>query len=387
MTATGRMVAIVGVGYSDVFRGPSPQVEALTLASCRAAIEDAGLLPRDIDGVFEYQVGGESPQCLWVQRALGLADLGAYTDIMGSGPSGMAAALAAIQAVSSGACETALAFRSIEQSAGNTGSASEAKSFQAGASPLHDEIAGPFGMFGVMPSIAMRMRRRSFQFGHRPEDYGHIAINARRWALLNERAVQRKLITMDDYLGSRVICDPLRLLDCDYPVSGSCAVIVTTVERARDLKHPVIDVVSFAHGTGSGDWLHGNDFLYGGMPKCAERLWSRSGLGPADMDFAQVYDGFTYVALSWIESLGFCGFGEVGDWLEEGRRIGPGGDLPLNTTGGQLAEGRLHGLSFLAEAALQLRGMCGVRQIANAKAAVVAVSAGPQCGGVVLRRD
>ncbi len=385
MSASGRAVAVAGFGYSTVHRGPSPTVEVLTTDACVAAIADAGLAPADIDGMFEYQIGNESPKCHYMQRALRTGDLAAYADIMGTGASGLAGALAAVDAVASGACETALAFRGMQQQAGNTGSASGDPLPQAGGSPMHDELVAPFGMFGIIPGIALRMQRRSFEYGGRPEDYGHIAINARRWAALNERAIQRAPLTMEAYLSCRMLCDPLRLLDCDYPVSGACAVIVTTVERARSLRHPVVEVAAHAQATGDGDWVHGTDLLYGGAPRCAERLWHRSGLTPADMDLAQLYDGFTYITLAWLEALGFCGFGEAGDWLEDGRMIGPGGGLPLNTTGGQLAEGRLHGLSGLAEAVCQLRGDAGARQVPHARHAVVAVSAGPQCGGMILR--
>jgi acetyl-CoA acetyltransferase len=387
MSGRGRPVAIAGIGYSSVHRGPAPSVEALTTDACLAAIGDAGLRAQDIDGIFEYQIGHESPKCHYIQRVLRTGDLAAYADIMGTGASGLAAALAAVDAVASGACETALAFRGMGQQAGNTGSATGDPVAQAGGSPLHDELVAPFGMFGIIPAMAMRMARRQFEYGGRPEDYGHIALNARRWAALNPRAVQQKALTMAEYLDAKMLCDPLRLLDCDYPVNGACAVIVTTAERARDLPHRPVRVAGHAQATGGGDWVFGDDFLYGGAPRCAERLWARSGLGPADIDLAQLYDGFTYMTLTWIEALGFCKFGEAGAWLDEGRMIGPGGRLPLNTTGGQLAEGRLHGLSFLAEAVLQLRGGAGPRQAGTPRSAVVAVSSGPQCGGMILLPD
>ncbi|MDB5986500.1 MAG: thiolase family protein [Nevskia sp.] len=379
-----RKAAIVGYGFSDVFRGPGLDVEALTAQSCLAAIADAGVRAADIDGIFEYQIGAESPKCLYVQRLLGTGDLASYTDIMGSGASGFAGVVAALSAVESGACEVALVFRSMQQQAGNTGSASGDPVAQAGYSPLHDEIVAPYGMFGIIPATALRMCRRQVEYGTRPQDYGYVAINARRWAALNERAVQRNALTMEGYLSAKLLCDPLRLLDCDYPVSGSCALIITTQQRARDLRHKPVMVAAHAQATGSGDWLHGADFLHGGTIRCAERLWRRSGLEPNDIDFAQVYDGFTYSVLTWIEALGFCGLGEAGDWIEQGRRIGPGGSLPLNTNGGQLAEGRLHGLAAVAESVMQLRGDGGSRQVRDAETAVVTVSWGPQCAGMVL---
>lgn len=384
--SAGRQAAIVGIGFSEVFRGAGPDVEVLTAQSCLAALADSGVEASAIDGIFEYQIGSESPKCMYVQRMLGTGDLASYADIMGTGASGFAGVVAALTAVESGACETALVFRSMQQQAGNTGSASGDPIAQAGTSPLHDELVAPYGMFGIIPATALRMCRRQAVYGSRPEDYGHVAINARRWAGLNERAVQRRMLTMDEYLAARMLCDPLRLLDCDYPVSGSCALIITTAERARDLRQKPVLVAAHAQATGSGDWIHGPDLLHGGTIRCAERLWSRSGMGPGDIDVAQVYDGFTFSVLTWIEALGFCGLGEAGQWIDQGRTIGPGGSMPLNTNGGQLAEGRLHGLASVAESVMQLRGSAGPRQIEGAATSVVTVSWGPQCAGMVLTR-
>lgn len=386
MSMHGRDVAIVGIGYSGVFRGPSPSIEALTLEACRAALADAGLKAAEIDAIFEYQYAGDSPTTLWVQRALGAGDMAAYGDIMGTGPSGLATALNAVMAVAAGACETALAFRAIEQNAANNGAAKAGPAYTPGASLFQDELTMPYGCFSIMPTVGMRMARRAALFGGSPEDYGLVALNARRWAAMNPRAAQKAPLTMDDYLSAKVLCDPLRLLDCDLPVSGACAVIVTTAERARDLVHPAVLVDAHAMGTGDGEWVFSSRFLEGGQARCAERLWARSDLQPKDMHLAGLYDGFTYVTLTWLEALGFCGPGEAGAWLDGGRTIGPGGRLPVNTAGGQLAEGRLHGLSFLAEAALQLRGGAGERQVEDARNAVVGVSFGPQVGGMILRR-
>jgi acetyl-CoA acetyltransferase len=231
------------------------------------------------------------------------------------------------------------------------------------------------------------MQRRNALLGGKPEDYGLIALNARKWSVFNERAVMRKPLTMDDYLASRFLAEPLRLLDCDYPVSGSTAIILTTAERARDLPHPLVVVDSHATATGDGDWLFGPKFYTGGLERCAERLWARASVTRNEIDLLGLYDGFTLMTLSWIEALGFCGPGEAGGWLEGGRTINPGGRMPLNTSGGQLAEGRLHGLSYVSEAVLQLRGGAGERQVPNARTAAIGVSFGPAVAGLVIRRD
>jgi len=226
------------------------------------------------------------------------------------------------------------------------------------------------------------------EYGGRQEDFGHIAVNARRWGADNERAVLRDPLTMDDYLGSRWISEPLHLLDCDYPVSGACAAVLTTAERARDLAKVPVMIDTLAYGTGSNpDWIYADDFVFGGTIPCSKRLWETSSLRPEDVDVAEIYDGFTHITVSWLEALGLCGIGEFGEWVDGGRRIGPGGEMPLNTHGGQLSEGRMHGLAFLTEAVLQLRGECGARQVPDAKVAAVANAHGPQCGAMLLRRD
>ena len=205
---------------------------------------------------------------------------------------------------------------------------------------------------------------------------------------MNPRAVLREPLTMDDYLSSRMIVPPLRVFDCDYPVNCAAAVVITTAERARDLRRPVILVDAMTWSTGPRvDWVFVDDFLYGGEFATAERLWERSSVTVDDIDVAQIYDGFTTITVSWIEALGFCGRGGFGDWVDGGKRIGPGGQLPMNTSGGQLAEGRVHAMGLLNEAVLQLRGECGERQVEGARVALVASGLYPQCGGMILTTD
>ena len=378
-----RDVAVVGIGYSPIGRDTGLDVRALTLAACRTAIADAGLAATDVDGIVEYQFGqGDAPMATVTQRMLGIPNLQMYNDLMGSAPSGLGGAMDAAMAVASGVCETVLAYRCITRRAGHTGAVRPPSTEAPG--PLQFHLPYGYGG-GIIPAMGMRKQRRIAELGGSYEDYGQIALSARRWAALNERAVLRQPLTMDDYLSSRPVADPLLVLDCDYPVDGACAVVLTTRERAADLPHRTVLVDSLAYGTGGEpDWLYGTDFLFGGTRPCAERLWSRASVGPADVDVAQLYDGFTHITISWVEALGLCGIGEFHDWVGDGSRIGPGGDLPLNTHGGQLAEGRLHGLAFLAEAVAQLRGECGARQVDGADVAVVANAHGPQSGAMVL---
>lgn len=377
---TPRKAAVVGVGYSSVHREKGVDGRALAVAAAREAIADAGLRVSDVDAIFEY-AGDELSYDM--ARMLGVENLVACGDFAARGPSALGSALGAQMAVLSGSCEVALVVRSVTREWGHM-SADRAMPPPSGTW----QWDLPYGVVGGMiPIMAMKMRRRLATLGGSQEDYGHIAVNARRWSSLNERAVARDLVTMDDYLGARMISDPLRLLDCDYPVTGACAVIITTPERAADAPKPPVWIDAVAMGTGwKPDWTYTDDFLFGGTQRCAETMWKRASVTAADVDVAQLYDGFTHIALSWVEAMGFCGIGEFGDWVDGGGTIGPGGALPLNTQGGQLAEGRLHGLSFLAEGVAQLRGECGPRQVAGAEVAVVSNAHGPHCASMVLTR-
>lgn len=382
MTSLSRDVAIVGVGYSDLTRAGAPAPDRLAVSAVNDALTDAGLRAQDLDGVFEYKFGPESPGAQDVARLLGIADLAAFADIMPTNPSGLGGALAGAMAVASGACETVLTYRCLTRTAGHTGGVAQGPHLVGG----RDQFLTPYGYLGgVLVEMGLKKRRWMAEYSRPEEDFGRIAVNARRWAALNPRAVLREEVSMEDYLSSRMVTDPLRVLDCDYPVNGAVATIMTTAERAADLRQPVVLVDAIASATGRGaDWTFGNDYLYGGVFDCAARLWRRSSVTLADVDVAQVYDGFTAVAMSWVEALGACGRGEFGEWVGDGSRIGPGGDFPMNTAGGQLAEGRLHGLGFLNEAALQVRGQCGDRQVPGAEVAVVTSGLYPQCGAMVL---
>jgi acetyl-CoA acetyltransferase len=382
VTSLARDVALVGVGYSELSRLGTPDIRHMTFAAVTEALNDAGLRGADVDGIFEYKFGPDSPTAQETARMIGAPDLAAFADIMASGPSGLASALAGVMAVASGVCETVVVFRCLTREAGYMGGVVQ------GGELLSDQsqFLVPYGFLGgIIVNMALTKQRWLAQYGRTEEDFGHIVVNARKWAALNPRAMLRDPITMEDYLASRYIVDPLRLLDCDYPVNGAVATVITTAERARDLRQKPVIVDSMSYGTGAQvDWVFGEDYLYGGTIPCSSRMWARSSVTPADVDVSQVYDGFTTVMVQWIEALGFCGIGEYGDWIGDGSRIGPGGDTPMNTAGGQLAEGRLHGISFLNEAILQLRGQCDARQVPNARVGVVASGLYPQCGSMVL---
>lgn len=382
MSSLAREVAVVGVGYSELSRAGEPDPRRLTLTAAKDALSDAGLRSADIDGIFEYKFGPESPGAQDMARLLGIPDLAAFADIMASNPSGLGGALAGVMAVASGACETVLVYRCLTRAAGHTGGVASGPGTVGG----RDQFLVPYGVLGgILVLMGLKKQRWMAEYRRSEEDFGRIAVNARRWSALNPRAVLRDEVSMEDYLSSRMVADPLRVLDCDYPVNGAVATIITTAERAKDLRQPavLIDAMTYATGWGA-DWTFDSDFLYGASVDCANRLWQRSSVTLDDVDVFQVYDGFTPVTVAWIEALGACGHGEFGEWVGDGSRLAPGGDFPMNTAGGQLAEGRLHAIGFLNEAVLQLRGQCDARQVPDAETAVIASGVYPQCGAMVL---
>ena len=215
-----------------------------------------------------------------------------------------------------------------------------------------------------------------------------IAVNNRRNAGHNENAVYRKPLSLEDYLASRVISTPLRLFDCDSHIDGSTAIVVSHKDAAKDLKNPPLHIESMGMAVG-GLWVGRYEGDFTSMPaahKCGEMLWSRTDLKPADMDCAQIYDGFSIHVWLWMEALGLVPPGEACRFVEGGQRIALAGDLPLNTGGGQLSGGRFHGYGHIHEATVQLWGRGGGRQVADAKTCIIS-NGGYGYGAMILRRD
>jgi len=192
---------------------------------------------------------------------------------------------------------------------------------------------------------------------------------------------------MDDYLAARTVSTPFGLLDCDVPVDGSIAIVVSPAGYADDCPHRPIRVEAMGGAPGTGGWVHRPDYPKMASVDAAAEMWSRTGLTPADLDIAELYDGFTFLTLAWLEALGVCGDGESGPFVEGGSRIALDGALPVNTYGGQLSAGRMHGYWVLHEACVQLRGDGGARQVRpQPEVAVVSVGGGPIAGCVLLTR-
>jgi acetyl-CoA acetyltransferase len=222
-------------------------------------------------------------------------------------------------------------------------------------------------------------------YGTTKEQLGWLAINSRRNAALNPLAVYRDTMTMADYLGARPVSTPFGLLDCDVPIDGSIAVVVSAGDYAGDCPHRAVKVEAIGGSDGAGGWFHRADYPKMASADAAAQMWSRTDLTPADLNLAELYDGFTFLTFAWLEALGICGDGEAGPFVEGAERIALDGALPLNTYGGQLSAGRMHGYWLLHEACLQLRGEAGERQVPRRpEVAVAAVGGGPIAGCMLL---
>lgn len=374
--------AVVGIGASDYSRNSGRSVMTLARDACARAIRDAGLQADQVDGVVTFAAGGDSVMAVSVASALGLPKLNWFADVSGGGNAAVSIIADAVHAIVSGTCQTVVAYRAMNGRSGT----------RMGQSGVHRGAGGeyqftlPYGYVTPPQWFAMWCRRHMHTYGTTNRQLGSIAVTLRAHAAQNERAVMRRPITLEDYFNSRWINDPFRMLDCCQETDGACALVITTADRAQDCPHPPVYIRALAYGTGgNASWYHWPDYSFVGAQYIAIDLWARSGLGPGDMDFAQIYDCFTYSLLAQIEDFGFCAKGEGGPFAENGR-LGLGGNLPVNTAGGLLSEAYIHGLNHSFEAVSQLRGDAGVRQVAGAEVGLVSGGTGIFGSGIVYRR-
>ncbi|RAV00415.1 3-ketoacyl-CoA thiolase [Mycobacterium colombiense] len=382
-------VALTGIGASPIGRRLMQPPLALTVQACEAAIADAGLTFADIDGLSTYPgalnvAGMGEGGTTALEAALGIRPTWHNGAMETFGPGG--SVIAAMLAIAVGLARHVLCFRTVWE-------ATHGELMKQGKiTPAHGSagrMSGwqmPFGATSAAHTLAMNAQRHFHRYGTRKETLGWIALNQRANAELNPTAIYRSPMTMDDYLGARPITTPFGLYDCDVPCDGAIAVIVSAVDAASDLAKPPVLVE--AVGTQIVERLDWDQSTLTHEPQVlgqAAHVWTRTSLRPADVDVAELYDGFSFNCLSWIEALGFCGIGEAKDFLDGGKNIARDGQLPLNTHGGQLSHGRTHGMGLLHEAITQLRGEAGDRQVAGARVGVVS-SGGLTPSGVLLLR-
>ena len=321
------------------------------------AIEDAGLTPAEIDGVMPNELAGTIAEDFILN--LGLPALAFSSTIRTGGASFVSAIQSAALAVAGGVAKNVLLV------AGRRGYSAQRVSLTSeGAIAPHpvmrhiDEFERPFGNTVASQWFAQAARRHMHEFGTTSEDFGHIAVSIRGHANLNPRALMfEKTMTLEQHQASAFIADPLRLFDCSLETDGATAIVITSAERARDAKKTSVPIlgVGEGHGTPPTSITQKRDFTrIEGLELAGERAYAMAGLGPGDMDAAQVYDGFSWIVLASLEALGFCARGEGGSFVRNGR-ISLGGALPVNTSGGLLSEGHCSGANLVSEAVRQLR--------------------------------
>jgi acetyl-CoA acetyltransferase len=390
-----RNMAITGIGQSEIFRKPQVLPFELALRACENAIADAGLTASDIDGIACWP---NTPA--GTAYGFGAASLYDVAVSLGIKPSWWSDAsqaaqispiMDAIAAIAAGYATHVLCFRAVGQRwvpRGLSQAEVAQSAYRAPDGPY--EFMAPYWAPSASIWIACHASTHLAKYGITKEQMGWIPVVQRRHASLNPSAIFREPFTHDEYMASRIITTPFSLLDCDVPCDGTTAVIVSRADVARDMPQVPIKIEAIAAG-GQGrleSWLARPDYPKMAMNDAAERMWQRTDLKPSDVDTAHLYDGFTWLTMLWLEAFGFCGEGESGAFVDGGQRIGLDGELPLNPNGGQLSEGRMHGLGFVHEAVLQLRGEAGARQVCkDVKVSAVGAGGGSLGGAMLLRKD
>ncbi|WP_334183094.1 thiolase family protein [Novosphingobium sp.] len=385
-----KLVRITGAGQSLVGRPSARSALQLTLDACAEAIADAGIALDEIDGLTTYpgpagDGSGFSPVgATEVMLASGMRPIWVGASTEGHGH--MSAIFSAIQAIASGMCRHVLVFRTVAEAsarmiqAGAKGASSPARAMRG------NMWSAPFLALSPANTYALYAQAYRHRYGMTEAQLGAIAVNSRAMASLNPNAIYRKPISLDDYLDSRLISSPLRLYDCDTHIDGSTAILLSHRDAAGGLARDPIEIEAMGMALGGlGVGRHVGDFTSLPAEGVGKMLWSRTDLRPGDVDLAQIYDGFSILTLLWLETLGLCGQGEAARFVEGGSRISLKGQLPLNTSGGQLSAGRFHGYGHLHEACLQLWGKAGARQVARARTCLVA-NGGYGYGALLLKR-
>jgi acetyl-CoA acetyltransferase len=372
--------AVAGVGYSPFSRCSGRSVLDQATEACRAALDDAGLEARQVDGIVSFSLMHDSVPVQAVASTLALPGLrfSLDADLGGQAPCHLVS-LAAM-AVDAGQARNVLVFRALNGRSGP----------RVGTMQFHGmgaQYRYPIGYDAYLMYVGMWAQRYLHETGQAPDALGAVPIAQRRWAADNDRAVRRSPLSWDEYRAAPFVAEPFRAPDCTIEVDGACAVVVSSVEQARDLRHPPAVIASGCYwaGAGSGldigDHLLWDDYTRNYTSGLREQLFSRAGLRPADVQLAEIYDCFSSTVLIGLEGLGLCERGRAATFVASGA-TGPGGSLPVNTNGGLLAEGYLHGMNTVAEAVLQVQGRGGARQVPRHE--VCAVTSGALMDGSAL---
>jgi acetyl-CoA acetyltransferase len=392
MSVARQEPCIVGVGQSEFTRWGGIQDRSqfqITAEAICAALRDAGLSASDVDGFASFS--NDANEGPLMQVALGVPVIRWSSMVWGGGGGGSIAALAqACAAVEAGHANVVVVYRGLCQGQGR-----RFGRFSTGRT--QGNFVNPFGLFAPPQMLALLVRRFMHLYPITEEHLSEVVLNARANANRNPRAVMyARTLSREQYFQARWIAEPLRLYDCCLETDGACAVVVTTRERANDLSVQAVDILAVAHGSGP-DWGTGplgshnmpdDDYASTNSKRFTRDLFARAGVSPREIDVAQIYDHFSGLTLMALEDYGFCGRGESGDFISRGRIRWPDGELPLNTSGGQLSEAYVHGMNLLIEGVRQLRGE-STSQVPNARTCLVTGGLGvsPTSGTILGRRQ
>jgi acetyl-CoA acetyltransferase len=376
---------IVGIGQTGYTKNSGVSELALAAEAVRKAIDDAGLRPSDIDGLTTFQLDNNDE--IEVARTVGIGDIKLFSRIGYGGGAATSIIHQATMAIATGTCDYVVAYRALNGRSGQR--YSQGISGDVVTSDLiHWSWYMPWGLLTPASWVAMFTQRYMHSYGARAEDLAQVALTMRSHAVNNPDAFfYRRPLTMDEYMESRWICEPLRLFDCCQETDGGCAVVITSRERARDLMHPgaLIRGVACAAAADQEQMtsFYRDDISYlPEMDQVAAQVYSQSGLGPEDIDAAVIYDAFSSIVLFQLESFGFCKRGEAKDFVQDGN-LSKSGRLPTNTHGGQLSEAYIHGVNGIVEATRLIRGT-STNQPAKNEHVLVTSGVGVPTSGLIL---
>jgi acetyl-CoA acetyltransferase len=373
--------AIVGIGRTPFTRNSGRTTLAMAVEACRDALADAGQTVADVDGMLTF-LANDSAHPTDVSWALGCEELSFSNAMVGGGNLVADCIATAAAVIEAGTCRAILVYRSLNGRSGHrfgtiTGPVAVGDEWQ---------YCAPHGFLIPPQFFAMWCKRHQAVYGSTCEDLGQIAITQRSHAVKNPHAIARDPLTMEEYLAGRWVNEPFRVYDCSYEVDGAVAVLITAAEVARGSAQPPMWLLGSANSQSGAGWIEWDDMTSMYAKRVGPRIWERTGLQASDMDVALMYDCFTYTVMTTFEDYGFCEKGQVGEYFAKGRAT-YGGDVVVNPHGGLLSEGYLHGLNHHFEAALQLRGQAGERQVPDARLALVTAGGGPFGGANVYSRD
>jgi acetyl-CoA acetyltransferase len=379
--------AIVGVGATEFSKNSGRSELKLAAEAVLAALEDAGLRPADVNGLVTF--GMDSNAEVAVARELGISELTFFSQIGYGGGAACATVHQAAMAVATGAADVVVCYRAMNERSGRRfGQVSVGATTVPTSSGIDNGWHYPMGLSTPAGTVAMAARRYMHVYGATSADFGVVAVADRKHAATNPNAwFYQRPITLEEHQASRWITEPLRLLDCCQESDGGVAIVVTSPDRAATLRHPPAVISAAAQGSGPDQYTmtsYYRDELTGlpEMGVVARQLWKQSGVGPADIRTAILYDHFTPYVLMQLEELGFCKPGEARHFIADGA-IELGGRLPLNPHGGQLGEAYIHGMNGIAEAVRQIRGT-SVNQVEGDGPVLVTAGTGVPTSGLVL---